>query len=109
MFIIEAGLRAEEEGYDAVIMDTASDSGMYGLRSRLTIPVIGPGLVSYAVAAMLGKKFSIITYGSEHKFLYGKNLETYHLWRSAHQCEPRTSPLISRISLIAKGTRSSAP
>ena len=80
MFIIEAGLRAEDEGYDAVIMDTASDSGMYGLRSRLTIPVIGPGLVSYAVAAMLGKKFSIITYGSEHKFLYGKNLETYHLW-----------------------------
>ena len=80
MYVIEAGIRAEGEGYDAVIMDTASDSGMYSLRSRLTIPVIGPGLVSYAVAAMLGKKFSIITYGSEHKFLYGKILETYHLW-----------------------------
>src|SRR5205823_2844525 len=61
MYITEAGLRAEEEGYDAVIMDTVSDSGMYALRSRLTIPVIGPGLVSYAVAIMLGKRFSIGT------------------------------------------------
>ena len=39
MYIAEAGLRAEEEGYDAVIMDTVSDSGLYGaplppLRSR---------------------------------------------------------------------------
>ena len=37
MYIAEAGLRAEEEGYDAVIMDTVSDSGLYALRSRLTI------------------------------------------------------------------------
>ena len=28
MYITEAGLRAEEEGYDAVIMDTVSDSGL---------------------------------------------------------------------------------
>ena len=61
MYITEAGLRAEEEGYDAVLMDTVSDSGLYALRSRLTIPVIGPGLVSYAVGIMLGKRFSIVT------------------------------------------------
>jgi len=36
MFIFEAGLKAEEEGYDAVCIDTVSDSGLYGLRSRLT-------------------------------------------------------------------------
>ena len=48
MYIAEAGLRAEEEGYDAVIMDTVSDSGLWALRSRLTIPVFGPGIVSYA-------------------------------------------------------------
>jgi allantoin racemase len=80
MYIVEAGLRAEEEGYDAVIMDTVSDSGMAALRSRLTIPVIGPGLVSYAVASMLGKRFSIITMWDKWKHLYEKNLDTYHLW-----------------------------
>ena len=80
MYIVEAGLRAEEEGYDAVVMDTVSDSGMYALRSRLSIPVIGPGLVSYAVATMLGKKFSIVTMWDKWTHLYEKNLDTYHLW-----------------------------
>jgi allantoin racemase len=80
MYIAEAGLRAEEEGYDAVIMDTVSDSGMYALRSRLSIPVIGPGLVSYAVGIMLGKRFSIVTMWDKWRHLYEKNLDTYHLW-----------------------------
>ena len=80
MYITEAGLRSEEEGYDAVIMDTVSDSGLYALRSRLSIPVIGPGLVSYAVAMMLGKRFSIITMWDEWRHLYEKNLDTYKLW-----------------------------
>jgi allantoin racemase len=80
MYITEAGLRAEEEGYDAVVMDTVSDSGLYALRSRLSIPVIGPGLVSYCVAAMLGKKFSIVTMWDKWIHLYEKNLDTYRLW-----------------------------
>jgi Asp/Glu/hydantoin racemase len=80
MYIAEAGLRAEEEGFDAVIMDTVSDSGLYALRSRLTIPVIGPGIVSYAVAIMLGKRFSIVTMWDRWRHLYEKNLDTYHLW-----------------------------
>ena len=79
MYITEAGLRAEDEGYDAVIMDTVSDSGMYALRSRLSIPVIGPGLVSYAVGIILGKRFSIITMWDKWTHLYEKNLAIYHL------------------------------
>jgi allantoin racemase len=80
MYITEAGLRAEEEGFDAVIMDTVSDSGLYALRSRLSIPVVGPGLISYAVAIMLGKRFSIVTMWDRWRHLYEKNLDLYHLW-----------------------------
>lgn len=80
MYIVEAGLRAEEEGYDAVLMDTVSDSGLAALRSRLSIPVMGPGLVSYAVGVMLGKRFSIVTMWDKWRHLYEKNLDTYHLW-----------------------------
>ena len=47
MFIFETGLKAEEEGYAAVCIDTVSDSGLYALRSRLTIPVLGPGQVAF--------------------------------------------------------------
>jgi allantoin racemase len=79
MYIAEAGLRAEEEGYDAVVMDTVSDSGLWALRSRLAIPVIGPGLVSYAVAIMLGKRFSIITMWDKWTHLYEKNFALYDL------------------------------
>jgi len=79
MYIAEAGLRAEEEGYDAVIMDTVSDSGLYALRSRLTIPVVGPGLVSYAVGILLGKRFSIVTMWDKWTHLYEKNLAIYGL------------------------------
>ena len=52
--IYEAGMNAEEEGYDAVCIDTMSDSGMNALRSVLDIPVIGPGRSSYLMALMLG-------------------------------------------------------
>jgi allantoin racemase len=79
MYIVEAGLRSEEEGYDAVIMDTASDSGMYALRSRLTIPAIGPGLVSYCVASMLGRRFSILLMWDKWMHFHEKNLDSYGL------------------------------
>ena len=79
MYIAEAGLRAEEEGYDAVVMDTVSDSGLWALRSRLSIPVLGPGLVSYAVAIMLGKRFSIVTMWDKWTHLYEKNFANYDL------------------------------
>jgi allantoin racemase len=61
MFIFEEGLKSEQEGYDAVCIDTVSDSAVIPLRSRLSIPVVGPGQVSHHVAAMLGKRFSVIT------------------------------------------------
>ena len=79
-YITEAGLLSEKEGFDAVCMDTVSDSGLYALRSQLSIPVIGPGLVSYCVASMVAKKFSIITMWDKWRHLYEKNLDSYHLW-----------------------------
>lgn len=60
-FIFEEGLRSEEEGFDAVCVDSTSDSGVAALRSRLNIPVLGPGLVVFHVACMLGYRFSVLT------------------------------------------------
>jgi allantoin racemase len=59
--LAEVGIRAQEEGYDAVCIDTMSDSGVTILRSFLDIPVIGPGRVSYLTALMLGDTFSVLT------------------------------------------------
>lgn len=59
--IFEAGSRAQEEGFDAVCIDTMSDSGLAALRSVLDIPVVGPGRASMLYALTLGSKFSILS------------------------------------------------
>lgn len=76
-YVAEAGLRSQEEGFDAVCIDTVTDSGMAALRSRLEIPVLGPGLVQQHVAAMLGKRFSILTMWRRWFYFYEKQLDEY--------------------------------
>ncbi len=79
-YIAEAGLTAEADGYDAVIMDTVSDSGLAALRSRLSIPVIGPGQVAFHLAGILGQKFSVITMWDKWMHFYRKSFSDYKLW-----------------------------
>lgn len=71
---LEAGLRAEARGFDAVCIDTMSDSGLAALRSVLSIPVIGPGRASVLMAMMLGKRFSYVAMWAHWKHLYEKVL-----------------------------------
>ncbi len=71
-FVLEAGITAETEGYDAVCINSMSDSGLSALRSRLTIPVVGPGQACFLTAAMLGHKFSVLTMWNRWKPLYRK-------------------------------------
>jgi allantoin racemase len=78
-FIIQKGIQAEEEGYDAVAVDTVSDVGVNALRSRLSIPVIGPGQAAYAVASMLGRRFSILTRWDRWSWLHDASLDAYGL------------------------------
>jgi allantoin racemase len=80
MFCFEEGLKAEREGFDAVIVGTMTDSGLSGLRSRLKIPVIGPAIVCYHLASILGLKFSIITTSNKWLHLYQKSITEMQLW-----------------------------
>ncbi len=75
--IFEAGLSAEDDGYDAVCIDTMSDSGANALRSVLDIPVIGPGRASYMMALMLGNRFSVVTQWDGWIPLYKKSSQEY--------------------------------
>jgi allantoin racemase len=59
--MFDVGLEAADEGYDAICIDTMSDSGAHPLRSMLDIPVVSPGRVSYLTALMLGNRFSVLT------------------------------------------------
>lgn len=77
--VIEAGIRAEEEGFDALCINTVSDSGLAALRSRLSIPVLAPGQSSFLMACALGQRFSILTMWPRWYPLYRKTLKEYGL------------------------------
>ena len=75
--IYEAGLTAEDEGFDAVVIDTMSDSGMAALRSVLSIPVVGPGKASMLHALTLGAKFSVLAQWKPALPRYAKVIRDY--------------------------------
>ncbi|MCL4181964.1 MAG: hydrogenase expression protein HupH [Burkholderiaceae bacterium] len=76
-FVLEAGCRAEEEGFVAVCVNSMSDSAVPALRSRLRIPVVGPASSSMLLACMLGKKFSVITMWPKWHSLYEKAISEH--------------------------------
>lgn len=73
-FVLDAGCRAEDQGYDAVAVNSMSDSALAALRSRLTIPVTAPASSAMLLACMLGKRFSIVTMWPEWHSLYEKTI-----------------------------------
>ena len=77
MFIFQAGLSAQADGCDAILIDTVSDSGMKPLRSRLDIPVIGPGQVACHVAMILSEKFSFLATWGKWAPIYRKIAHEY--------------------------------
>jgi allantoin racemase len=87
----DAGLSAEADGYDAVCIDTMSDSGMNALHTMLDIPVIGPGLASYHMALILGSRFGVLVQWGPWEIIYKKILQEYGL---ADKCVGIRSPNI---------------
>ena len=77
--VFQAGIDAQDQGYAAVVVDTVSDSGVRALRSRLSIPVVGPGEAAFHMAMSLGKTFTILTMWREWFPLYEKTIGEYGL------------------------------
>ena len=78
--VFQAGVTAQDEGYSGVLIDTVSDSGLRALRSRLSIPVVGPGEAAFAAAMLLGKRFTVLTMWPQWFPLYEKTLTEYGWW-----------------------------
>jgi allantoin racemase len=52
---------AEQEGFDAVVINCFGDPGLKAGREVVNIPVTGPGEASMHLAATLGHRFSVVT------------------------------------------------
>lgn len=78
-YCLQAGVRAAKDGFDAICINSMSDSGVSALRSRLSIPVIGTGLASYLLALHYGSRFSVLTMWDRWNWLYEKVLTEHGL------------------------------
>ena len=58
--ILENGLRAEQDGYDAFLIGNIFEPGLHALREVLNIPVLGLCESSIHLACMMGAGFSIV-------------------------------------------------
>ena len=65
MQFVAAGLRAQEQGYDAYAISSLPDPALREIRSMLEIPVIGYGESAMLTACLLGRKFGVLAFISE--------------------------------------------
>jgi allantoin racemase len=58
--VLDNGLRAERDGYDALLIGNVFEPGMHALREVLNIPVLGLLECSVHLACLMGASFSIV-------------------------------------------------
>jgi Asp/Glu/hydantoin racemase len=58
--VIENGLKAQADGYDAFLIGNFFQPGLHELRELLTIPVLGLSESSVSMACLMGPSFSLI-------------------------------------------------
>ncbi|MFO1143027.1 MAG: aspartate/glutamate racemase family protein [Amaricoccus sp.] len=58
--VLENGLRAEKEGYDAFLLGNIFQPGLHELRELLNIPVLGLAESTVQMACLMGPTFSLI-------------------------------------------------
>jgi allantoin racemase len=58
---LDAAIGAQQDGFDAVFVNTFADYGLAAMKSALRIPVVGAGEAGLQLASLLGERFAIIT------------------------------------------------
>ena len=58
---VEAAIRAQDAGCDAIFINSVADYGLRAIRSAVRIPVVGAGQASMLLACALGDRFSIVS------------------------------------------------
>lgn len=59
--LVKECIKAEKDGFDAIVIYCFSDVAIDAIRENVSIPVVGPGETTLAVANMLCNKFTVIT------------------------------------------------
>jgi len=71
--------KAEQEGYDAIVIDCAADPSVRAVREYVNIPVTSAGEAAFQYALGLGDRFSVVTVLENTARLIEDRLRTYGL------------------------------
>jgi allantoin racemase len=77
--ILENGLRAEREGYDAFLIGNIFEPGLHALRELLNIPVLGLCEASVFLACLMGASFSVVNVSPKLTRRVTENIASYGL------------------------------
>ena len=75
--IIDNGLRAEREGYDAFLIGNIFEPGLHALREVLNIPVIGLCEASATLACLMAPNFSVVNVNPKFARRVTENIASY--------------------------------
>jgi len=77
--ILDNGLRAEREGYDAFVIGNIFEPGLHALREVLTIPVLGLCEASVFLACLMGTSFTVVNVNPKFTRRVSENIAGYGL------------------------------
>lgn len=72
--ILDNGLKAEREGYDAFLIGNVFEPGLHALRELLNIPVLGLCEASVHLACLMGARFSVVNVNEKFAQRVGENI-----------------------------------
>ena len=72
--ILDNGLKAEREGYDAFLIGNIFEPGLHALRELLNIPVLGLCEASVHLACLMGAKFSVVNVNAKFAVRVAENI-----------------------------------
>lgn len=75
--VARLAVRAEAEGYDAVVPYGTLDLGVEESRHVVDIPVLGPGQTGSHTAALLGRRIAVLCYDQPHVIMFQRLLRQW--------------------------------
>lgn len=76
---IDAGIGAEEDGFDCFVMGHFQDPCLYDLRATLSIPVVGAGEATLLAASQLGRRIGLVTLDPAFEVMHREQADLYGL------------------------------
>ncbi len=108
-------LKAEKEGYDAVLIGCTFDTALAEAREMLSIPVVGMFQTGCHMAAMLGRKFAVVTSSEPFAEHFSEMVDSYglqgrfqgaYVWQATvpemHSLVSNPGSIIGKIKAAAK-------